>query len=255
MTSLPIVLSSGVVPTVKIGDGVKVRQVIARKASHAEYIINLKDKLAVPIEKVRKYLRKNPGDQIKTGDVLAVRKSRFGFREEKLISNVTGLIARYERDTGNLVVVVEGDGNTTDIVSPVDGIVTMCDNEKIVLGTERNVYIGRKATGGSVIGEAFIIEDAFREISLYYALDNRAVGKIILGRDFTRDILIKSAGMGVIGIVGTEIRNEDIEYLSQRNMEIPIIEVDDNTIDLAIRWKAKRFYLNSQEKVILFLHA
>ncbi len=256
MVTLPIALSSGFVPIVKINDSVKVGQVIAKKTPSVERIINLSTELSVPKDQAGKYLRKNPGEMVMAGDILAVRKSRFGLTEKKLISRMEGVMSRYERDSGNLILVSKtAAGNYIDIVSPVDGIVLMCDNDKIVLGTERQVYSCLKVTGGSVFGEVYVLEEPRdNALSLFYALDRRAVGKIIVGRDFPRDILIKSIGIGALGIVGTNIRDEDIDYLAQRHSKIPIFEVDNNTIEEVIRWKGK-IYLNSQEKVILFLHA
>ncbi len=252
MTTLPVFLSSGLIPSVKVNDSVAAGQVIAKGVPQMEFVINLADEFSEPQEKARKYLVKNPGDRIEKGEVLAVKKSQFGLKEVKLVGNVTGLITRYERDTGNLIVLVGG-GKHEDIVSPVDGIVTICDNEKIFLSTDKDVFTGRKGGGGSVTGEVYVIEES--GISLYYALDSRAVGKIIIGRIFSRDLLIKSIGLGAIGIIGTEIRDEDFEYLSRRKLQIPIIEVDSTIIEQLIVWKGKKFHLNSEEKTVLFLHA
>jgi hypothetical protein len=264
MTTLPILLSPGFVPLVKNNDFVKAGQIIAQKFFHKEYIINLNKEFSVPSEKARKYIRKKPGDSVQEGDMLAIKKNFLGLSEEKIISKVAGIFSRYERDTGNLIITVESETYFSDIVSPVDGTVTMCDNNKIVISTDKDVFEGRKGAGGTISGEIFVLEDAFltaekeseeSEISLYYALDSRAVGKIIVGKNFPKDLLIKSIGMGVIGVVGTEIRDEDIEYLSKRKMAVPIIEIDSKIIGEVIQWKGKKIYLNSPEKIILFLHA
>ena len=128
----------------------------------------------------------------------------------------------------------------------------MCNNNIIVVGADKDFYLGTKGVGESARGEIFILES---DISLYYALDSRAVGKIIVGGNFSRELLTKSIGMGVIGIVGTNIIDADIEYLTSRNMLAPIIEVDNTTIEKIIQWKGKKIYLNSLEKQILLLHA
>ena len=53
----------------------------------------------------------------------------------------------------------------------------------------------------------YVLEGAFpktdkdskeSEISLYYDLDSQAVGKIVIGGEFARDIIIKGIGMGVL---------------------------------------------------------
>lgn len=255
MTTLPIVLGSGFVSTVKINESVKVGQVIAAKTPDVEHVINLSKELSVPIEKAGKYLKKNPGETISAGDILAVKKGRFGISEKKFISKVSGVVGRYERDTGNLVLIEKSNvENHIDIVSPVDGIVVMCNNGKIVLGTEKQVYTCLSISGGSATGEIFVLEDS-SSTSLYYDLDSRAVGKIIVGRNFTRDIIIKSIGIGALGIVGTKIESQDIDYLKGRHKDIPIFEVDDRTLDELKIWKGKKIYLNNLENVILFLHA
>ncbi len=161
MTSLPVILSSGVESIVKAGDIVNAGQIIAKKATRTDYIVNLAHEFSSSIEKVRKTLRKNPGDNVKEGDVLAVKKNFFNLSEEKLLSRVSGTILRYERDTGNLIISRIPQGNFPDIVSPVDGTVSICDNDKIVISTDKDVYSGRKGSGGSVTGEVFILDGAF----------------------------------------------------------------------------------------------
>lgn len=265
MTTLPIVFSSGVTPSVSVNDSVQIGQVIARQAIQKEYIVNLADEFEASSNKVRKYIKKKPGEKINAGDILAVKKGFLGLSEDKLVSKVAGIFSRYERDTGNLVIATENGLSYTDIVSPVEGIVTICDNDKIVIGTDKDVYTGRKSAGGSTIGEVFVLDGAFRneseaeagssDISLYYTLDSRAVGKIVVGTNFPRDLLIKCIGMEAAGVIGTEIRNEDIEYLMQRRMQVPIIETDFNTISKIQQWKNKKIYLNSQERVLILLHA
>jgi hypothetical protein len=61
--------------------------------------------------------------------------------------------------------------------------------------------------------------------------------------------------MGVTGIIGTEIEDSDLEYISSRNMQVPLIEVDNDTIEKIIKWKGKKIYLNSLEKLLILLHA
>lgn len=264
MTALPVLLSYGCVPRVKNNDPVKAHQLIAQKILHKECAINIADEFNESYENARKYIRKNPGDNLKIGDVLAVKKGFLGFKERKVVSRVDGKFSRYERDSGNLFIELATEANVEDIVSPVDGIVSLCDNDKIVIETDKDVYPGRKGAGGNAQGEVFILEGAFKErgaespeseISIYYALDSEAVGKIIVGRTFHRDLLIKSIGMGATGIIGTTISDLDLEYISGRHMQVPLIEVDHDTIEKIIQWKGKKIYLNSLEKLLILLHA
>ncbi|MBU4016852.1 hypothetical protein KKF69_05260 [Patescibacteria group bacterium] len=264
MTTLPVLLSSWCDLRVKNNDPVKAGQLIAQKILHKECAINIANEFFESCEKARRYITKKPGDNIKAGDILAIKKNFFGFKEKKVISRVDGIFSRYARDTGNLFITLMKEEGVTDIVSPVDGIVTLCNNDKIVIETDKDVYRGRKGAGGNAQGEVFILEGAFEqngidseesEISLYYTLDSRAVGKIIVGKNFQRDLLIKCIGMGVVGIVGTGISNSDLEYISGRHMQVPLIEVDSDIIKRILKWKNKKIYLNSQEKLLILLHA
>jgi hypothetical protein len=270
MVKLPILLPPGFVSVVKLNDYVKAGQVVAKKAARQEYVVAVSKNLSVSVDKARKCLRKNPGDAVTIGDVLAVRRGFLGLNEERIVARVEGTVLRYERDNGNLVIKAGGEldsrlrgndkgeqgddkgeaGEGETVVSPVDGIVSVCNNDSVVIGADKDFYLGTKGVGESATGEIFILEGG---ISLYYALDSRAVGKIIVGGDFSRELLTKSIGIGVIGIVGTNIVDADIEYLVRRNILAPIIEVDNTTIEKIIQWKGKKIYLNSPEKQLLLL--
>ncbi len=264
MTTLPIILSTGFVPIVKLNDIVKIGQELARKESGTAHVVNLFREFSTSSDKIRKTLLIKPGDTVKPGDVLAVKKNFLGLNGMELISRVNGIISRYERESGNLVITDNTKTNIVDIISPVDGKVSLCDNDKIVVTTDKDVYAGRKSMGDSIGGEAFVMDGALladgqevseSELSLYYSLDSRAVGKIVVGRKFSRDLLIKCIGMGVIGIIGSEIRDEDLEYITSRDLDTSIIETDNDIIEKIIKWKGKKFYLNIPEKTIIVLHA
>lgn len=264
MTTLPIQLAHGTSSKVNPGDSVIAGQKIAERSSQTDYIINLVNEFSFPSEKVRKLLKVKPGDQVRPGDILAVKKNLLGLSEVRIISKVSGTFSRYERDTGNLVIALDTEKSIEDIVSPVDGIVQMCDNNKIIIGTEKDVFIGTKGAGGNASGEVYILEGAFpredknskeSDISLYYDLDSRAIGKIIIGGVFPRDFLIKSIGMGAAGIIGNAIKDEDIEYLTHRHLQVPIIEIDNSQIKQILKWKNKKLFLNTREKAVIVLHA
>lgn len=263
MTALPLCFSHDVALVVKNNDLVSVGQVIAKKILKNEFVVDLARDFSMSPEKIRKSLRKKPGDEVKKGEVLAIKKGFLGLSVEKILSRVEGKFLRFERESGKIVIGQDGEGVELDIVSPVEGRVVLCNNEKLVIESDKDSFKARKGFGGSVIAEVYILDGAFenkekerdREISLYYALDSEAVNKIVVGKMFPRDLLIKSAGMGVAGIVGTEIRDEDIEYLAKRKMEVPLLEVDNEIIENLKKWKGKKFYMNSQEREVLFLHA
>lgn len=263
MTSLPITLHPSAEPVVKVNDEVKIGQTIALKTSRNEFIIDLVNDLSVSPDQARKILLKRPGEDIARGEVIAVLKKLLGLQEEKLVSRVTGKFVRYDRDSGKMFIETGQPSRVSNIISPVDGIVTMCNNDTIVIDTRNFVFGGTRGAGGKTTGEIFILSDTLpddpsaltSEITKYYTLDFNAVDKIIIGRDISHDLLIKSIGMGVKGIIGASIDDTDIEYIKRRKLNVPVLEVEPGTLEEIKKWKTKKIYMNAQERTIIFLHA
>jgi hypothetical protein len=176
-----------------------------------------------------------------------------------IISKVAGIVTRYERDSGNLVIRTSYQSLTENLASPVAGVVELCDNDKIVVNTDKHVVIGKNAVGTTGEGEVFILEASFpkedipEDSNLMYLLDSRAIGKIVVGGSLARDVLMKAIGLGVVGLIGTKIANEDLEYIAGRNLTIPIIEMGENTITDLVQWNGKRIFMDAQTKSIIFL--
>lgn len=251
MTSLPVLLPDGFHSIVAIGDTVTVGQVIARNEEKEEEIINIATELGVPLKKVKNVLKKQPGDPVSLGEVIAVKKSFFGFDQDSLVSKVDGIISRYERNTGNLAIRTSGRSVTKNLISPVDGSIALCDNERIVITTDKDVVAGTKSIGKSVTGEVFLLEDT---ANVLYHLDRRAIGKIVVAGNLTREILSKAIGIGAIGIVGTNISDQDLEYIAQKHQHVPILEIETHAKEVIQTWKNKKIFLDSQSKTIIFLH-
>jgi len=251
MTSLPVLLPDGFSSLVSIGDTVTVGQTIAHKEEKEEEIINISTELSIPLGKVKNVLKKKPGDPVAIGEVIAVKKSFFGFDQDSLVSKVDGIISRYERNTGNLAIRTSGRAVSKKIISPVDGTVSLCDNNTIVIDTAKDVVAGTKAIGKSVTGDVFLLEDT---ANVLYHLDRRAIGKIVVGGNLTREVLTKAIGIGAIGIVGTNISDQDLEHISQKHQQIPVLEIDTHAKEVIATWKDKKIFLDSQSKTIIFLH-
>jgi hypothetical protein len=285
-------LKSNFFPLVKVGDSVIVGKPIAQEKSDREQVVNIAQQLNISLKKVKNVLKKNPGDPIHKGDIIAEKKGLLGFDNAAVISNVEGIVFRYERSTGNLVIRLGGDPiDSETIISPVAGTIALCDNDKIVIHVhkeETQETEGTKETDGVTETEeiaAFVQEDsgepkgeilvdsvgnssepraAFatkgygepREGELFvlegslYDLTGEATGKIVLGEKFTREILMKGIGIGVVGFIGGEINEEDLDFFEQRQSRTPIIQVDGDTINRLKYWEGRKMRLDGGERVI-----
>lgn len=270
MTSLPINISSGFTILVKVGDSVSTGDILAKKEVIADVEINLAEAFSVNPKKVKKYLKKNPGDSIEEGETIASKSKLFGMKEEKIISHIRGTISKYDRNSGKLSVILqvkdeEAGGNFQEIVCPIDGTIELCDNGssepiragQILIRTDKNVLVGVLGTGEIVEAEIYLLEEDERKpedvvVQLHH-LDTKIIDKILLGGVFDRDVLIKAIGMGVKGVVGVVIRDVDIEYINSRSLGAPIVVIESKDLPQLIKWNGKKVFMNGNGKTILLL--
>ncbi len=258
MPTLTFSLSNGFSPLVKQGDTVKKGQSLATKEIVQEKIINIAEELGVPVQKARTLVKKKPGDIVTPGDILAIKSNFLGMDKSEVISNVQGAVIRYERDSGNLVIKLQAeDGNsyqslTENIISPVDGMVDLCNNEKIAVTTQANALIANKGSGDKGEGELYELREPEDGKGIQaYQIDDKVIDKVITGKRFEREILLKAIAIGVKGIIATNIEDEDITYLTEKNIITPVIEIPDGEYDTLMKWKAKRIYLEGKAKAVL----
>jgi len=249
MTSLPISLPDGFSPSTKVGDQVAVGQIIATKKESSDEIINIPQILKIKRSQVKNSLKKSPGEHVNEGDIIAIKNSLFG-ANVVLRSRVAGTVTRYERNSGNLIIKT-GSSIHTDIenvISPVEGKVSMCNNSEIVISTDKNVIVGHKSVGDKAEGEVFRLEAD----DLYY-LDVRTIGKVVIGDKFSREMLLKGIGIGVTGMIGTEIKDEDIDHITEKKFDTPILEVDLQNLEKLTEWVGKKVFVDAKSKSIIFL--
>lgn len=252
MTTLPIQLPNGFVPCVGVGDQITVGQVIAIKKTREEEIINIPKQLAIRLSQVKNVLKKIPGEGVSIGDILAVKKSFFRTKSIILRSRVSGTVTRYERDSGNLVIKTNSDTppDIKNLISPVEGKVSICNNREIVIETDKNAIIGTKASGGKVTGDLYQLE-----ADDPYHMDARTIGKIVIGGILTREMLLKGIGIGVAGLIGVQIEDDDIAHIEEKNFQTPIIQITKDDKNRLMEWKGKKVFLDAEAKSIIFLHS
>lgn len=255
MISLPVLLPNGFIPLVTNGETVTAGQPLAQKVTKHEQVVNIVKQLAIPLAKVKKVLKKNPGDMVEVGDIIAVNKGFLGLSHHSIKSRVEGKVTRYERDTGNLIIQTAAATRSENLVSPVDGTISLCDNEKIVINTDKNVALGTIGSGGRSEGHVYIIDASFKpEISdILYHLDSRALGKIVVGKNLSRDVIVKGIGIGALGVIGSGIKADDFEHIANKYQTTPILEVETETIEKLVAWNGKKIFVDGDAKSIVFL--
>lgn len=241
---------------VKEGSPVEAGQILAKSQGTVEEFVNIPEHLDVPVKNVGKYLWVAPGDTIAVGDVIAEKKNFFGKVKSAIVSEINGTVLRYERDTGNLIVSNDDVADQGDIISPVDGTVELCNNKEIVVRTDKALTGTRVVSGTKSEGELFVLEESFSEAgagNVLFYLDSRAVGKIVLGDILTRDVLIKGVGIGTAGFLAKSISDDDIAYLRERNIEMPVMEIDADSIESLRKKHGQKILVDAKTRTVLFL--
>jgi len=256
MTSLPIRIPSEYDLLVEKNDTVKAGQVLARK-KHApsEIIIEIAKRLKVSPKSVGKMLKKNPGDHVEIGDVLAKKDGLFG--DVIVVSNISGMFATFDRSDGNLIIRLledkEGQHEVDEILCPLDGIVTLCHNEQIILETEKNVLLGENGTGQTYRGILKLSDAKSKDAISAEKITIETIGCVFLGPAFTKEAYAKASAIGVGGIITLSLDDGDIEYLSEKRLTLPVIQVSEEVGKSISRWKNKEVFMDGQNKTILLL--
>ena len=244
MILLPINLSKDFVPIVSKGQKVTVGQIIAKaKDSSKDNIIHLGEFGILP-KNLKVSLKKNLGDKIEIGDILAIKKKLFG--KTKISSDVSGTISKIDEENCDVYIKTEVAVSSQPLISPVEGIVEICNNEQIVLKTTKNAISVKDALGKDAIGSLYI--KTFSQ-----GLSEEVEGKIIAGETLDKVLLYKAIGLGAIGIIATDFTDLDFIEIQERNIDAAIVLVDKEEFKKLEKINGKKVLCDVKGKAILVL--
>lgn len=247
MALLPINLPSGFSPKVSVDDKVAEGEVIARKEGDSNLkIIDLPHSLGIKPKDVLRVLAKRPGDRISKGELIAFKKG-FLKGKKSLESPFSGTISKIEEESGRLHILTGESGDSEEIRSPVDGEITFCDNEKIVIKTETQALSLKEGFGENVGGELTEIKGEKIDID---TVKGNLENKILYGNSFERAAISKALGLGAKAVLAGELRDEDYRYFEEKKLG-PVAVVDKESVDKLREEVGKEIYLDLEKKVIL----
>jgi hypothetical protein len=250
MTLLPVLLPEGYKSKVAVNDKIAAGSVVAeKKVSGIEKVIHLSQIFNLPPKDILKTLNKHLGDGILKGDVVAQKKGNLGMGSKKIISEFSGTIIRINEESGDLIIHEAGEeGGLETLVSPVDGIVDFCDNEKIVIQTDKDAILAEDGLGKEKEGELLHLGSAEEE-----SLSNQIEGKVILVKTIDKVAIFKAIGLDANGIIVSNLENIDFIDLTEKAIEMPIMIVDDDNFKRLVKAGKKIVYLGGKDKSIVIL--
>lgn len=247
MNLLPILLPEGFISKVSANDKLTAGDVIAeKKGKGKEEIVHLSSDLGVSPSEVKKYLKKNLGDGVKNGEVIAVKKGIF--KGLKIKSPFLGTVVKIDEGKGDVYIQTEGEGKNESIFSPVDGTVDFCNNEKIVIKTDKEAIIAEDCVGEEAEGEIFQIEKID-----FNNLTSDISDKVIAVRKLDKVSLFKIIGLGANAVITEEIDDIDFIDLVEKRIKTPVMNVTDEDFKKIIKKEGRKVYLNAKVKSILIL--
>ena len=248
MFSLPISLPNGYTLKTSENAAVKTGDILAERPVGKDIIVPLAEKFGINPKKVMATLKKGLGDKVEAGDILAEKKGMI--KVKRAISQLEGTVLKLEEDTGNLYIRTDSTGEIETLKSPVDGKVTFCDNEKVVLETEKRALSASKSFGKEAKAELIYFN---KEKIEFEDIDKKIDKKIILAKTFDRAALSKAFGLGALGAIGLDIPDEDIDHFKKRELEAIIFQVDNKSFEELVKENGKQVYLNAENNIIVIL--
>lgn len=250
MTLLPIKIPAGADVKVSVGDKLTAGMVIAKsKSQKSDHVIRLTEDFKISPGKVKNSLKKNLGDSVKVGDVIAEKTETFGITSVAIISQFSGILAKIDEETGDIFLKVIGSEEKGDeIISPVDGTVYICNNEQIVIKTEKNAFVAEDSLGKEAEGEMLYIEQFDPE-----KLSSKISGKILLVKVLDKVSLFKVIGLDASGVITLEISDADFIDLSEKAIKTPVMNVTDEDFKKLVAKNGAKVFLNGENKSILVI--
>ncbi|HBB76286.1 MAG: hypothetical protein A2186_04185 [Candidatus Levybacteria bacterium RIFOXYA1_FULL_41_10] len=244
MTSLPILLPDGFQIKVKSGEKVSAGQVLAESEKSLAVSVSLGPNLGIKKNKVKKYLKKYPGDSVSAGEVIAEVKGVFG--KKTVTSKISGIVSKFDEEAGEFYILASSSQSQT-IHSPVDGVVEEVDDRKITVKTERESILGINSSGDIAEGEVISAGEKLD----YQEINSKIRGKILLAGGVDRDTLAKAIGMGAIGVIVRDVPDSVLETFSERKIPTPVIKIKGE--DISKFESGQKVILDASKKLIVKL--
>ena len=246
MTLLPISLPQGSVLKVKVNDKVSRGKVLATVAAiEQEVVIHLAKDFSVPIKNFESFLLRKPGDFIEQGNPIAFKKKLLG--KSRILSKISGTVSKIDVENGDLYIKIANESSKEEqsIVSPVEGTIEICNNEKIVIKTNSTSIMLKDAIGKSVTGEVFEVKNP--------ETAEEVQGKIVVIESATRLFIYKSLSLGAKGIISQDLEDLDFIDLQGKNFEGSVALVDKEIFAKIKKMTGKNVSIDTENKSIAIL--
>lgn len=213
------------------GDVVRRNQVVARTDLPGDVVaLNLVNRLGCAPAEVPRYMLHKEGDMVREGEPLAETQPFIKWFKTTVNAPATGVVESVSAVTGQ--VILRKEPRPVEVLAYVDGrVVELFEGEGVSVET-RGAYIqGIFGVGGECWGPLHMAVGSPGE--LLTALGAECAGKIVVvGSLITQDLIERAREMGVIGLVGGGLRDQDLRALLGYDLGVAI--TGDENIGLTV---------------------
>lgn len=177
---------------IKVGDSIDFGMPLFEIPSKSDNLISFAQKLGVEPSKIFRYLKKFVGEDVKKGDVLAIKKGLFASITIK--SDYDGQIKEIDHSQGNIVISSKGKKNTVN--SYVMGEVVEIKDKKISIKVKEGKEYDLKKTEKDFGGKVLYFKDPSMNL-----LDTEVSSKILITESISSYNQSKIETLGIAGYV------------------------------------------------------
>lgn len=213
---------------VKLGDRVNQNTIVASTELPGKPVpISAAVKLGVPPNELRECMTKNAGDQISQDEQIGIAYSFFGLFKTPLISPITGTIDSISNISGQIIL------REAPIPVQVNGyisgkVVDVEEGEAVTVETDAALIQGIFGIGGEKVGELVkAVPDRDTVLTPDHIKDNHKDKILIAGNLMTHEAIEKARKLGVLGIIGGGLNDQDLKVILGYDLGVAITGNED----------------------------
>lgn len=220
---------------VKIGDKVSADDIVARTELPGDVeTLNLAGKLGVMPNELKQFMKKNEGDPILKGEIIAESSGFFGLFKNQIESPIKGTIETVSDITGQLI--LRAPPTPVEIDAYMDGeVVDIIENEGVVIESKVTFVQGIFGIGGEARGIIEPIVHNPKDVVEAAIINESHRGKVLIGGSYvTKEAIEKAVKVGVTGIVVGGIDDAVLKEFLGYEIGVAITGNEDKGITLII---------------------
>ncbi len=242
MTNISILLPPDSTIVAHVGDVVTFDTEIARTSQKpvVSQTIQIAESLKFKPGKIFKHLKKNIGDKVYKGDVVATKDAVFATK--KYIADADGILTSVNHHSGEIVIEHTSDEEKkSNILALLEGTVNAVEKDKIVCKSSKTLSIELVEAPKDRMGGKVVVTDTSNAMQLTMP---QVSGNVIVSSDVSDYVLSKFEALGASYIIVTK----QFSNISPHTLVL----ADEKDIQSIIDFAPHAVYANAAEKSITF---